>query len=666
MIKIIKYTVFVMMAVIFIIFCAEPAYYYLYDKVSEKMNCISLDFCYNTEQIEKDIADTFKKYDVSAFYIINEEADTDNDIWVCVNSSENKIKKHLGVNNCSYNTIISGRHSLIITDMSKVKDVVSRDYSLYDIYFYSDENTAYELCDELSEKYKFSLSLPQKAEDHTTVIWIICASLILLMSIYDVFESKKEVCIKLTLGNSLIRQIAGIVLKDSIVFISASLLMGLLLYNVTAVIMIIKTYVIYVLSICFMNGLVFFSLYLTDVCSTLKNENGAAGYIYINYILKIASCAVLIFMLSLADIFYQQLEEQKCAEEFGRMSGDISYVTMFDSPLWTSMEQELYEQNEFDPEDDRLGQLNDKRKDDQKKLISRMDQKYGVFFMGDIMSYSKTAPNNGYSYNVLLASDMMRDYIEKQTGIAPEHEGVTIYLPRNYSMAQRSIVDEWIDNKSSEYTFDVTWKNYDKAMFMGTDLLVKERLGSNLILNVTDSPVIVYAAHSEDFDYFGRQSFFVAAERKSAEAIRKSSMIISLMTESVPCSSVIRDHVRKNSSIIILFVLMNLSAFVYYLAIVISTITVDINVHKRERAVLKILGKGIVSRYFVFMLSFVGTLTVSAATVYVVIAKVGFASQKSLMISVPILFVMETLAVIIAAKLDEKHNTLKELKGGAL
>ena len=666
MIKIIKYTVFVMMAVIFIIFCAEPAYYFLYDNVSEKMNCISLDYCYDTEQIEYDIAETFKKYDVSAFYIINEEADTDNDIWVCVNSSEDEIKKYLGLHDCTYNTIISGRHSLIITDKSEVKNIVSRDYSLYDIYFYSDENTAYTLCDELSEKYKFSLSLPQKATDHTTVIWIICASLVLLMSIYDVFESKKEVCIKLTLGNSLIRQIAVIVLKDSIVFTVAALLTGLLLYNVTAVTMIINTYVIFVLSICLMNGLIFFSLYLTDVCSTLKNENGAAGYIYINYILKVASCAVLIFMLSLTDIFSQQLEEQKCAEDFGEMSSNISYVTMYDSPLWTSMEQELYEQYTFDSEDDRLGQLNDKRKADQNKLISCMDKKYGVFFMGDIMSYSNAAPNNGYSYNVLLASDMMGEYIEKQTGIAPEHEGVTIYLPSNYSNAQRSIVDEWLDNKSSGYTFDVTWKNYDKAMFMGTDLLVKERLGSNLILNVTDSPVIVYAAHSADFDYFGRQSFFVAADRKAAESVRKSNMIVSLMTESVPCSSVVRDYVRKDSSIIILFILMNVSAFVYYLAIVISTLTVDINVHKRDRAVSKILGKGIVSRYLGLMLAFVGTLSVSAGIVYMVIAKVGLASQRSLMISVPILLILETSAVIIASKFDEKHNTLKELKGGAL
>jgi hypothetical protein len=654
-----------MMAVVFIIFCGEGAYYGLYDSIGEKMYHITFDGCYDTEQCEKDVEELFTKYDVNAFYPINEDSDSKNDIWVCTNSCQEKIKEILGLDNCRFNTILSGKHSIIFTDPDNVENVVSREYSIFDIYLYADKITASDICGELSKKYLFESNSPQKASNSTVIVWLICASLLLLLSIYDVFDSKKEVCIKLTLGNSLKRQLGAMILKDTLIFALLASITALVLYNATAVILIIKTYAFFVLSICLMNALIFFSLYLVDICSTLKNENGSSGYLHINYMLKAASSAALIFFFSMISIPMQQIEERKCAEDFGDRFSKASYIQTYESPLWSSMIDAASRQYSSDSEDSGLGSLFEKKYRDDDKFIRQMDEKYGIFFLGNLNYYTNDIPYDGSTNNILLASDITGEYIANETGIAPSPEGITVYLPKEYKNLQLDLVKQWIKAQQEYYSFDVIWQNYDSALFMGTDFINKDRITANLCINVADSPVIVYVADSAKFDYFGRTDFFVMADRKSAESIRKKNMIISLMTESVPVNTMISDYKRKTSSISVLFILMIISLMVYYIAVLICTLTVDININKRERAVLKILGRNAVSRYIRLLMFFMLTLALST-TVWLLIRKISLGSMLPLFTAAAVMFILECAAVIIAAKLDEKHNTLKELKGGAL
>ena len=655
-----------MMAVVFLLFCGENAYSNLYDMVSEKMYRLYFHSTYDTEEMESYFDELFKRYGVSGFYDIIEDADTQKNIWVCTNSDEEKIKDILHIDSCTFNTVMSGRHSLVITDKSRLENEVSREYMMFEIYFYADKGTADEMCDEISQKYGFELTPPQKAENNTAVIWIVCASLVLLLSIYDVFECKKEVCIKLTLGRSLTKQIAVMVLKDTLVFALTALAAGLIMFRVTAVILIIKTYLLFVLSICLLNALLLMSLYLADICSTLKNENGSAGYLHINYILKIAASAALIFMFSLTGMLKEQLAEHECAEEFGDAYSNASYVSMYESPLWSSLIDHADEMSAYDPANDTSRQLMRKNKEDYDRLIRLLDEKYGVFFMGDLNYYTEKYPFIGKSYNVLLATDMMGGYIEKQTGEAPAADGVTVYLPRRFREGQLEIVKDWLNYYGRSYDLTATWKSYDSAVFMGADIFTDERLITTLPMNVAESPVIVYVPHSADFDYFGRHCFFVAADRKAAEAQRRSSMIVSVMTESVPVSSIARDYVRKTSSVTVLFVLTVISMAVYYFAIVISTLTIDINVKKRDRAVCRILGRSAAKRYIGLMLSFVLTLAAGAAGAYLLKGSSKLSSDRMLLTAAAVMLAAEMLAVIIAAKYDEKHNTLRELKGGAL
>ena len=70
MIKTVKYSVFVMMAVVFLLFCGENAYSNLYDMVSEKMYRLYFHSTYDTEEMESYFDELFKRYGVSGFYDI--------------------------------------------------------------------------------------------------------------------------------------------------------------------------------------------------------------------------------------------------------------------------------------------------------------------------------------------------------------------------------------------------------------------------------------------------------------------------------------------------------------------------------------------------------------------------------------------------------------------
>ncbi|MBQ8965904.1 hypothetical protein [Ruminococcus sp.] len=303
-------------------------------------------------------------------------------------------------------------------------------------------------------------------------------------------------------------------------------------------------------------------------------------------------------------------------------------------------------------------------------MVRLMDEKYGVFFIEEVRFYFEERLWNGpyYKGNSLIASDMAGEYIEKQTGVAPDPEGITVYLPKEHTKIQVNAVKEWLRGSDEENNNNVkiTWKDYDRALIMGSQFFPHDRVGATLAVNIADSPIIIYYAHSADFEYFNKHDFFTAADRNAAEAVRKKNMLLAVKSRSIPCSSLIRDYKRKTSSVSVIFVLIMLSVGVYYLTIVVSTLSLDINIRKRERAVRKILGRPALSRYAGLAAAFAGTLAASSAAAFFLKKKIPFSRTNMFIAAVAALVVLEAAAVFIAAKLDEKRNTQQELKGGAL
>lgn len=656
------------MALIFLLFCGETAYGELYNRTLQDFNCAVFEKGYDKTEMAKDLQEISEKYDLCALYPIYEYADSDIDIFCCTNGSTENVKKKLSLDSCDFNTILSGSHSIRIIDESETDKYVTGDYIISAFYFCGDEALAYEVCDELYEKYELSLDLCCGYSSRSSVVWVICAVLVILMSIYDMLDSKKEVCIRLTLGNSLPKQLAGILLCDTAVFAISGILIALIMYRLTAVMMIAERYAMFIVSICLLNALVFMGLYLVDVCSSLKNENSSSVYLPINYMLKIISAIALMCVVCAANRLPVILSKHDSAEYFKEHYGTAARIDLSESPKWAVMIDSIGYTSEDEEDHRKVGLLMDKLFSDYDRFLSLLDADSGVFLMNGFEYY----PTNyvftpGSTQNILIASDEMSGYIAHQTGVTPASEGISVLLPKTYKMSDLRAVNEWLELEKEEYSFETFFLDYGSAELAAIEYYGEDGLFTDdMYLSVLSSPIIIYAPHAADYNFFDLRTVLANADRSDTERILNANAILSTRVDVSTVRSMAEDHKRKTVSVTILFVLAFAALFVYYLALLISTLAVDVNVNSRERAVRKILGRSFASRYLKLMLTFAGSLLISVLGALMIDNNDAVGPKIIILMTAAIMFVLEIISVMTAAKLDDKNNTLRELKGGAL
>ena len=668
MIKTIKYSVYLLMALIFILYCGETAYDRLYDRLTEDLNCIVFDKGYDKKEMAETLDAVSEKYDLCAVYPIYEFNDSDVEIYCCTNGSTAEIRRKLGAGSCDLRTILSGSFSLRVIDESERDSYVSGDYVISAFYFSGDDELTYKVCSELAQKYEFGLEPHSKKDDPCLAVGIICTLPMLLMAIYDMLDRKKEICIRLTLGNSLSRQLAKVLLTDTLVFIVSGLLTALIMYRFTAVLLILKLYILFLAGICLVNAAVFMGIYLVDVCSSLKNENSSAGYLPINYLLKTVASVSLLCALCFAGRLPAMQQKKDSVEYFKNHYHNSSRIELSESPKWAVMIDSIGYTSQNEEDQKKVGILMDRVLADYDRYIGLLDKEYGTFLLSSLNFYPSNMENIPHHVqNIVLASDIMDDYIYHQTGVSPAADGITVMLPERYDHYDKNTVEEWLEMMNYSYSFDTHWIRYKSGDVAVIDQYDDTNaFATDMYLNVASSPIIIYVPHAADYDYLNYHIVMASTDRKNAMRILNTSGILSVRADISSADSMAGDYIRSIDAVTILFLLISILAGAYYIALLTSTLTVDITVNKRERAVRRILGRHFVQRYLLLFASFAGSLIVSAVIALEVNQKFGIGSGKLIVLSAAVLLVFEVMAVIIAAKLDEKNNTLKELKGGAL
>ena len=668
MIKTIKYSVFMLMALIFLVYCGETAYDGLYDRMTEDLNCIVFDKGYDKKEMAEALEAVSEKYDLCAVYPIYEYNDSDVDIYCCTNGSKAEIEKKIGTGSCDLRTILSGSISLRVIDESERESYVSGDYIISAFYFCGEDDLTHQVCNELAQKYEFGLAPHSKKDDPYSVAGILCALPILLIAIYDMLNSKKEICIKLTLGNSISKQLVKTLLTDTLVFIGSGLLTALIMSHFTAVLLIVKQYILFTAVICFVNAAVFMGIFFVDVCSSLKNENSSAGYLPINYLLKtISAAAVLCAFCSLSRLPAMQ-QKKDSVEYFKNNYHNSSRIELSESPKWAVMIDSIGYTSEDEEDHKKVGMLMDKLLADYDRYLELLYKKCGVFLLSSLNYYPSDMENIlPHVQNIVLASDIMDEYITHQTGISPAADGITVMLPERYNHYDKKTVEEWLKMMSYSYSFDTHWIGYKKGDIAVIDQYdVTNAFATDMYLNVASSPIIIYVPHAADYDYLYYHTVLASTDRETAKSILNKSGILSVRADMSSTDSMARDYIKSVTSMTVLFILVLLLLTAYYISLHISTLMVDININKRERAVRRIIGRTFINRYLVLLLSLIVSLAVSVAISLAVNKKYVIGSTNIIYYGAVTMLILEITSVIIAAKLDEKHNTLKELKGGAL
>lgn len=668
MIKAVKYSVCLLAALIFLVFCGENAYHEFYDITLEDFNSIVFQKAYDKTEVAADLEDISKRYDLCGYYNIYEYSDSDIDIYCCTNGSRSEVVKKLGVDSCDFNTILNGSYSIIITDDDKRDSIVTGDYVIPNFSFAADEDTARQIYNELSEKYSIIFEPTKPFSSKCTGVWLICAALFALMAVYDMIGSKKEVCIKLTLGNSLIRQLAVILLRDSVVFFVIGSAVAAIMSPFTAVVMVINRFVFFILSLCAINALVFCGLFFTDICSAMKNENNSFAYMPINYVLKTIAAAVMLCVLCAAGKLPLLETKQHSAEETAASFGDANRIELSESPLWAIMIDEYGYETTDEEGHYKVGELLDKEMADYQTFLNSLNDKYGLFLLNGFEFYGMQDDLSNISrQNIVIASDAALSHIAEKTHISPEENGITIMLPNGHKGRDQRAVDLWLEMLSENYDVKVTYKNYDKAEITVFDYMGNSDIAATTpAAAVASSPIIICVPNAADYNFFNMQTVFSSANKSECEALLKRNNIHSTRIDVSTLHSLTDGYIRKIISVRSFFILTFSAVSVYYLALLVSTVLMDIRLYKRERAVKKVLGRTFAERYMPLSLKTTSLLAASLVVSVAAVRRYDIGNIKIIYISAAVMLVTEIVIELAAAKADERRNTLRELKGGAL
>ena len=212
MISKIKYTAYVILCIIFLLFCGETASQTVADRTDEYGERLTFDRTYEPKELKADILRIAKKFGTKGFVLKDQNDDKYRNIYYCLPESEKAMKRSIGIKPCAFNQITGFEVELSFEGLENLPD----DEMIGELFLSGEENDAF--ISELSEKYEFSrmgrksyISLPLAAA-------LVCMALFLLLSLYDVLSRKRDVCIALTLGQGMLLQILHFVLKDTLFY----------------------------------------------------------------------------------------------------------------------------------------------------------------------------------------------------------------------------------------------------------------------------------------------------------------------------------------------------------------------------------------------------------------------------------------------------------------
>lgn len=667
MIKCVKYSASIILFLIYLVFCGETAYSDLTDKANEEFNNIYFERVYKNDELLPDIQNLVKKHNCFGYMIVYDYSDGYTEKYCCTKGDVDKVKRKLGIKDCRFNTILNGTYKLKFMEIEKFCSENNEEYIIQELMIDGDDNDVFELYKDFQEKYLVTLNNKTKAAGKSIYVGAACMIMVLLLGLYDVLNSKRSVCISLSLGNPL----GGIILKESIkdllVYAFTGMIITLVLSGFTATVLIKDKIIIYLVSLAVLNTILYFSLYFTNVCSSLKNENSSSAFMPINYSLKFISCCALILLVLFSGKVKELKSRYDCADDFRSRFSGFSRIELSESPYLAQQIDSYIPDEESSFVNNDVTSLIDKEFEEQKEYFRLLNNQGDVFFLNGF-TYSDTK-DIGKTRKIIVASDCAGEYITSCTGVELSEDCITVIIPGSYNLGDLHIAKKWIKmiNKEKKKTTEIEHKEYKSANIAVFEYLSSETfITEDYTMNIVDSPIIIYFPRSADYDFFDYQSIQTNVAKNDAEAIVASNKLLTLFTDISTVGELSNNYMRKLYSEITVFVILFLSCIFYYLTAAFSIILLDIKLNKKERAISFSLGNGKGKRYIDILLKIIGSTVLAGAVSSFFAIELGIFKLDPIIISTAVIMIVELLVLSITAIINERNNTIRVLKGGAL
>lgn len=359
--KLIKYITSGILIVIVLIFIGEIFVWHIVN--------FETNFSYTTMYLQKETTNNEMKRDISnaarmnnikVFIVektINSLFSEKLDVYV-TKDAEEVLKRDSGILQGRFKSLLLGEVEVRYKAFEDISDISK----LNTFYLIGNKDDIIKFKQSLVNKYagKYPQFVPESLGDRPTIIgiWIIVLSLFLLLTNYEIAYIKKEVTVRIVLGERVENIIIKNVVLDIIVYCSlfSAAIYFLGKYTNTRYLQNITTACFILFNI--LNSLLYLKLLLADYKQDIATKTGGKNLLKASYLFKMISIVVCIITMSgCVDLIYKGIDFHKQYDFFERYK-DYSYLTISSNDFDQTLQMNLKLYKKILEEDNSISLVN--------------------------------------------------------------------------------------------------------------------------------------------------------------------------------------------------------------------------------------------------------------------------------------------------------------------
>ncbi|MDE6252985.1 MAG: hypothetical protein K2M78_10180 [Lachnospiraceae bacterium] len=613
----------------------DGAYYLImqYDVEEDKMNTFLEDVYTEAENNNVSVFSTNVSVKTKHNSVLNIYGDSD--------VIKEDLKKVMGIEEQTYSSLLNGSTRVEYKDFFEL--ALHENNTKKSISFIGDEADIINVYKAIADKYDVSYPEYFQAteEDMVIIVWSMIAFLIIAMSCIEVLRRKKEVVIRISLGESAAGMIAKSVLKDiiqyAVVYILARSFVFYYISGEYAEKVALGIYIIGVI----VSLLPYIAFARYDVRKAFHNVSDSKEVLYTLYFVKFVVTALAIFTITtnLGSIHWNMVSDDELIEQYK----ECSYITLANTD-YDDRNEELFWNKIYEEE-------------------------YEV--VNPVICVNVLEDKNDYILVNNNAGGMLQGFKEKISQVVTESD-ITIFLPTGSKPAEcEKTAIEWLDsfleNDSNKLNIQVV--KYDERQvfsYMSS--------GDNYGISTAINPVIIYQ-NNEKVQFSGYNLVRYAGneiiyriENKDLEKIKREydeyikgcDLVVTNVYDSYEYQkSFIRKLISFLSSLCVV-------VFILDIAVVFSITSLEYKTHSMEISIAKVLGYSLYERNKKIILYNI----ISDGIILAVMCVVGLITKilnAKICMAVGILVLLIEMFIMIFNIIKvENQNIYKILKGGCL